>query len=124
MKTIFVLAVIFEFMSNSLAFKLGEHHHDHDQSHVEHHDHSNVEQDDHKETREGKANALSSDYSNNVVKKDNLGSTIDFTRWVDKYKFLFKPDEYFSTHRAVPVELDDGTFKNCVEKEEFREELK
>ena len=91
MKTIFVLAVIFVLMSNSLAFKFGEHHtqehehqHDHDQSHAEHHDHSNVEQDDHEETREGKANALSSDYSNTVVKKDNLGSTIDFTRCVDK----------------------------------------
>ena len=93
MKTIFVLAVIFVLMSNSLAFKFGEHddhnhehQHDHDQSHVEphEHEHSNVEQDDHEETREGKANALSSDYSNTVVKKDNLGSTIDFTRCVDK----------------------------------------
>jgi len=114
-----VLTVIVGLILNVSTFKLGgneEHNHDknhsHDQEHIHeqthnhgqdhNHDHdlNHDGQIDHKDNRKGKA-VLPNDSTNTNVS----GLPIDFTR-------------------AVPVQLDDGKVKNCVEKEEFREELK
>merc|ERR1711892_1274154 len=114
MRTFFILSVIFGLLVNCFAFELGEHH-DHEHEHNNEHEHDHIEhepvhnqnhdQDQDQEVREGKAEAFASDIESNFLESDNAGLAVDISR-------------------STPVMQDDGTIKNCVEKEEFREELK
>ena len=56
---------------------------------------------------------------------DNVYEVVeaDFTK-TDSNEALLDDDTGFDLSRSIPTQLDDGTIKNCIEKEAFKEELK
>merc|ERR1712168_792141 len=88
--------VLFGLVSSGYGFKLDEHAHQHEHEHQHAHDHGADE--DHHHNHEN---------SNEVRQGKAIATSlaVDFSR-------------------ATPIVQEDGSVKNCVEKEEFREELK
>ena len=60
-------------------FKLGADE-DHSHEHEHEHDHSDVDHDEHQDLRDGKAEDLFSDLTTDLIRTENTGAAIDFSR--------------------------------------------
>ena len=83
--------VIIGLIASGFSFKLGGHdrehdaghaheEHEHENEHEHEHDHSNEDR-HHEEAREGKAEALASDFENSFVDTGTSGLAVDFSRF-------------------------------------------
>ena len=83
------LVVFIGLIASGFSFKLGDHDHEHDAGHAhEEHEHANEHEHDHsnedhhhEEAREGKAEALASDFQNSFVDAGTSGLAVDFSRF-------------------------------------------
>ena len=119
------LLLLATIVSAAFAFKLGdlEHNHDHshehdggdqDHEHSEHHEHSENHDHDHEHHEQHHEEDHTHD---DVHQDDRVGKAVEAGYFNEQASAIDFSD-------GVPIVQDDGSTKICVEKEEFREELK
>ena len=90
-----LISVVLCLVFGTRGFKLGgdhDHEHEHDHSDVDHNDvdHLDVDHHEHEDARDGKAEDLFSDLTTDLIKTENNGAAIDFSRCDENFlKFSY-----------------------------------